>query len=345
MTSYGVTMQQVFTALGRGNANAGGSYVEQGEQQYIIRGIGLLRSLDDIGQIVVAQRNGVPVLIRDIAAVAVGAVPRQGIVGQDGDDEVVTGIVLMRKGENPSDVLADVKARVETLNQSILPHGREDRSLLRSHVADRNDAAHRVQEPARRRGAGDRRAVLFLGSFRAAAIVAVMIPLSLLATFIGLTIRGIPANLLSLGAMDFGIIVDGAVIVVENIFRQLSQLRGSPDADTRRAHHSRRHGAGRAADVLLDADHHPRPHADLHPAAAGRAHLRAHGVHDHVGAHRIAALLADPGAAALLRAAEEDVRTRRTGWSTPASASTAPCSTRRSPAAAPSSCAPWRCSR
>src|SRR5471032_2729468 len=123
MGSYGVTMQQVFTALGRGNANAGGSYIERGEQQYIVRGIGLLRSVDDIGQIVVAQRNGVPVLVHDIATVDVGAVPRQGITGQDGDDEAVTGIVLMRKGENPSEVLAALKERVDTLNSSILPQG------------------------------------------------------------------------------------------------------------------------------------------------------------------------------------------------------------------------------
>src|SRR5262249_34058952 len=121
MKSYNVTLQQVFTALGRGNANAGGSFLERGEQQYLIRGIGMLRSSDDIGGVVGAERGGTPLLIRDIADVAVGAVPRQGIVGQDGDDEVVSGIVLMRKGENPSEVLAAVKDRVAALNASILP--------------------------------------------------------------------------------------------------------------------------------------------------------------------------------------------------------------------------------
>src|SRR5438477_7174695 len=105
MKSYNVTLQQVFTALGRGNANAGGSFLEQGEQQYLIRGIGMLRSSDDIGDIVVAEHGGTPLLIRDLAQVATGAVPRQGLVGQDGDDEIVSGIVLMRKGENPSEVL------------------------------------------------------------------------------------------------------------------------------------------------------------------------------------------------------------------------------------------------
>src|SRR5262252_8564348 len=121
MKAYNVTLQQVFTALGRGNANAGGSFLEQGEQQYLIRGIGMLRSSDDIGQIVVAEHGGTPLLIRDIADVNVGAVPRQGIVGQDDDDEIVSGIVLMRKGENPSEVLKAVKERVAALNASILP--------------------------------------------------------------------------------------------------------------------------------------------------------------------------------------------------------------------------------
>src|SRR6478736_5182306 len=112
MKAYNVSLQQVFTALGRGNANAGGSSLEQGEQQYLIRGIGLLRSKDDIRNIVVAERNGTPLMIGDLAAVSVTSVPRQGIVGQDEDDDVVTGLVLMRKGENPSEVLAAVKERV-----------------------------------------------------------------------------------------------------------------------------------------------------------------------------------------------------------------------------------------
>ena len=223
MKAYNVTLQQVFTALGRGNANAGGSFLERGEQQYLIRGIGMLRSADDIGDIVVAERNGTPLMIHDIAGVQVGAVPRQGIVGQDGDDEIVSGIVLMRKGENPSDVLAAVKERVAALNTSILPKPVQivpfyDRTTLIDttlHTVFRNllEGAMLVTVVL----------FLFLGNIRAAGIVAVVIPLSLLATFIGLRIRGIPANLLSLGAMDFGIIVDGAVIVLENVFRHLME--------------------------------------------------------------------------------------------------------------------------
>src|SRR5207244_307682 len=111
MKSFGITLQQVVTALGRGSANAGGSYVEQGEQQYLIRGIGLLQSKEDIGTIVVAERNNIPLLLGDVADVRVSAVPRQGIIGKDEDDDVVSGIVLMRKGENPSIVLNSIKSR------------------------------------------------------------------------------------------------------------------------------------------------------------------------------------------------------------------------------------------
>src|SRR5881296_3251010 len=223
MKSYNVTLQQVFTALGRGNANAGGSFLEQGEQQYLIRGIGMLRSGDDIGDIVVAEHRGTPLRISDIASVVTSAVPRQGIVGQDGDDEIVSGIVLMRKGENPSDVLAAVKDRVAAMNASILPKPVRivpfyDRTKLIDttlHTVFKNllEGALLVTIVL----------YLFLGNFRAAGIVAVVIPLSLLTTFIGLRLRAIPANLLSLGAMDFGIIVDGAVIVLENVFRHLTE--------------------------------------------------------------------------------------------------------------------------
>jgi cobalt-zinc-cadmium resistance protein CzcA len=225
MKSYGVTLQQVFTALGRGNANAGGSFLERGEQQYLIRGIGMLQSPDDIGEIVVAEHGGTPLLIRDIADVTLSAVPRQGIIGQDGDDDIVSGIVLMRKGENPSDVLAAVKDRVAAMNASILPKPVRivpfyDRTKLIDttlHTVFKNllEGALLVTIVL----------YLFLGNFRAAGIVAVIIPLSLLATFIGLRLRAIPANLLSLGAMDFGIIVDGAVIVLENVFRRLTEHR------------------------------------------------------------------------------------------------------------------------
>ncbi len=223
MRDFKVTLAQLSLAIERGNANAGGSYVEQGRQQYLIRGIGLFTGPQDIADVAVAERNGVPVLVRDIATVNVGAVPRQGISGQNEEDDVVTGVVLMRRGENPSNVLRGVREKIDALNATGLPPGVKvepiyDRTWLISKTL-KTVFTNLVE------GALLVSFVLwlFLGNLRAAAIVAVTIPLALLATFLGLTWVGIPANLLSLGAMDFGIIVDGAVIVVENVFRKLSE--------------------------------------------------------------------------------------------------------------------------
>jgi cobalt-zinc-cadmium resistance protein CzcA len=223
LRDYKVTLRQLTEALGRGNSNAGGGYTEQGRQQYLIRGIGLLRSPEEIGNIVVAERNGTPVLVKHVAEVSVGNVPRQGIVGQDDEDDVTSGIVLMRKGENPSLVLAQLKAKVAQLNDAVLPKHVKivpfyDRTwlierTLKTVFTNLLEGALLVTAVL----------ILFLGNLRAAFIVALLIPLSLLATFLGLTFLGIPANLLSLGAMDFGIIVDGAVIVVENVFRRLGE--------------------------------------------------------------------------------------------------------------------------
>ncbi|MBN9410002.1 MAG: efflux RND transporter permease subunit [Burkholderiales bacterium] len=223
LRAYKLTFQNLLDALGRGNSNAGGSYLAQGSQQYAIRGIGLLQSADDIGRIVVTARGGTPILIRDVATVAIGAVPRLGVVGQDDTDDVVTGIVVMRKGENPSVVLKNVKEKIAQLNERVLPKGVQivpfyDRTWLMEKTLTtvfRNlvEGALLVSLVL----------YLFLSNLRASLAVVVIIPLSLLATFMGLKIMGVPANLLSLGAMDFGIIVDGAVIVIENIMHRLSE--------------------------------------------------------------------------------------------------------------------------
>ncbi|MDB5901217.1 MAG: metal transporter CzcA, partial [Betaproteobacteria bacterium] len=226
---YKISLQQLFSALERGSSNAGGGYVEQGRQQFLIRGIGLVRSPEEVLDIVVAERNGVPVLVRHIAGLSIGSVPRQGVIGQDDDPDIVTGVVLMRKGENPAVVLDAVKQKVALLNSSVLPKGVSvipyyDRTwlldkTLKTVFSNLVEGATLVTLVL----------VLFLGNFRAAAIVASIIPLSLLGTFLGLTFLGVPANLLSLGAMDFGIIVDGAVIVVENVFRRLGERHHAPD--------------------------------------------------------------------------------------------------------------------
>ena len=223
LRAYKLTLQDLQNALGRGNANAGGSYVAQGTQQFAIRGIGLLHNADDIGQIVVTARGNTPVLVRDVASVATGAVPRLGTVGQDQDDDVVTGIVIMRKGENPSVVLKGVKDKIADLNARVLPAGVQivpfyDRTWLMGKTLTtvfRNlvEGALLVSLVL----------YLFLSNLRASLAVVLVIPLALLSTFLGLKIMGVPANLLSLGAMDFGIIVDGAVIVIENIMHRLAE--------------------------------------------------------------------------------------------------------------------------
>lgn len=228
-----LTLGQLFSALERANANAGGGSVAQGRQQFLIRSIGLLRSSADIGQVVVAENTGSPILVRDLAEVVESRVPEQGIVGYTGQgadqDEVVSGIVLLRKDENPSFVLDALKAKVDTLNASVLPKGVQlvpfyDRSwliskTLRTVFTNLLEGALLVTVVL----------YLFLADFRAAGIVASVIPLALLGTFIGLSLVGIPANLLSLGAMDFGIIVDGAVIVIENIFRRVGEASQRDD--------------------------------------------------------------------------------------------------------------------
>ena len=223
LRDYKITLAQLSQAIQRGNANAGGSYVEQGRQQYLIRGIGLFQGPEDIENVVVAERGGTPVLVRNVAAVALGSVPRQGVAGQDADDDIVTGVVLMRRGENPSAVLKLVREKIDQLNETGLSGGVKvvpiyDRTwliekTLTTVFSNLLEGALLVSLVL----------YLFLGNIRAAFIVAVTIPLALLATFLGLTWIGIPANLLSLGAMDFGIIVDGAVIVVENVFRRLTE--------------------------------------------------------------------------------------------------------------------------
>ena len=234
LRAYKLTFQNLLDALGRGNANAGGSYVAQGPQQFAIRGIGLLNSADDIGRIVVSARGGTPILVRDIAAVNIGAVPRLGIVGQDKDDDVVTGIVIMRKGENPSVVLKGVKEKIAALNAKGLPQGVQivpyyDRTwlmgkTLKTVFGNLVEGALLVALVL----------YLFLSNFRASLAVVVIIPLALLSTFLGLKIMGVPANLLSLGALDFGIIVDGAVIVIENILHRLAEKKEDMTISERR---------------------------------------------------------------------------------------------------------------
>ncbi|WP_313144631.1 CusA/CzcA family heavy metal efflux RND transporter [Stenotrophomonas sp.] len=229
----GISLGEFSEALEKGSSNAGGGYVERGQQQFLIRGVGLMHSPADIGSVVVAQKGGTPVLVRDLASIADTGLPRQGLVGQGDNDDAVFGMVLMRKGENPSDVLDALHARVAEIEASQLPAGVSiepfyDRSWLVSTTL--KTVFRNLLE-----GAVLVFLVLwlFLYNARAALIVAAMMPLALLSTFLGLHLWGVPANLLSLGAMDFGIIIDGAVIVTEHIVSRLSALPRTADRKTR----------------------------------------------------------------------------------------------------------------
>ena len=223
---YHLAIPQVLTALAANNANAGGGFYSQGGQFYYVRGIGLVRNTDDIGNIVVGSSKGVPIRVRDIGDVAIGHAPRLGQFGFQKNDDAVEGVILMRRGEQTQTVLKGVEAKTEELNRVILPsdvkvHPFYDRSELVRLTTD-------TVEANLLRGMILVIIVLifFLVSFRAAIIVALTIPLSLLFAFIVLHAHDVAANLLSIGAIDFGIVIDGTVVMIENIYRELALREG-----------------------------------------------------------------------------------------------------------------------
>ncbi|MBO9535168.1 CusA/CzcA family heavy metal efflux RND transporter [Herbaspirillum sp.] len=219
LVKYNLSLNQITQAISSNNANAGGSIMQRGEQGLVIRGVGLIRSLADLGNVVVTQKNGVPVLVKDLGKVVLGEQERHGVVGIDGNPDAIEGITLLLKNENPSQVMQGVHEAVQDLNEHILPKDVKvvpyiDRSKL-------VDATVHTVGKTLMEGMVLVSLVLFLflGSPRAAAIVAITIPLSLLAAFTLMHHFKIPANLLSLGAIDFGILVDGAIVVVESVLR------------------------------------------------------------------------------------------------------------------------------
>src|SRR5215467_9280415 len=221
---YHLTIPQVTAALAANNANAGGGFYSQGGQFYYVRGIGLVRTTEDIGNIVVGVNKGVPV--RDIGDVTIGHAPRLGQFGYKKNDDAVEGVILMLRGEQTQNVLKGVEAKTEELNKQILPpdvkiHPYYDRSELVDLTTD-------TVEANLLRGMVLVLIVLifFLVSIRAAIIVALTIPLSLLFAFIVLHAHDVAANLLSIGAIDFGIVIDGTVVMIENIYRELALREG-----------------------------------------------------------------------------------------------------------------------
>src|SRR5215469_7407436 len=223
---YHLTVPQVTNALAANNANAGGGFYSQGGQFYYVRGIGLVRNTEDIGNIVVGSNKGVPIRVRNIGEVTIGHAPRLGQFGFQKNDDAVEGVILMRRGEQTQTVLKGVEAKTDELNKLILPFDVKvvpfyDRSELVKLTTD-------TVEANLLRGMALVFIVLlfFLGSIRAAVIVALTVPLSLLFAFIVLHAHDVAANLLSIGAIDFGIVIDGTVVMVENIFRELALRKG-----------------------------------------------------------------------------------------------------------------------
>ena len=237
LRAYNLTLKQVFDAVAANNANAGGSYIREGQYALMVRGIGLVRSTDDLDNVVVTSLKGTPVRVRDIGHAGIGHAIRFGVLGRDHADDLVQGIVLMRKGENPDAVIEGVRAKIEAL-QKTLPAG----VTMRPYYSRDRLVRTTVTTVMRNLLEGAALVIvllsLFLYNLRAALIVALTIPLSLLFAFVFMDLRGIPANLLSLGAIDFGIIVDGAVIMTENILRHLAERRVTGERVVREVQHA-----------------------------------------------------------------------------------------------------------
>lgn len=232
LAQYNLTLHQVVDAIQTNNANAGGSILVRGDQGFVVRGIGLIRSLGDLGNVVVAQKNGTPVFVKNLGQLHLGALERRGILGKDEDPDGVSGIVLLLRGSNPSVVLEGIHKKTDELNNGLLPAGVKVVAYLdRTELV--NTTLHTVSHTLLE-GVGLVLLVLllFLGSPRAALIGAVTIPLALLIAFILMSFTNIPANLLSLGAIDFGIIVDSAIVVLESVLRRREQNPDRPLTET-----------------------------------------------------------------------------------------------------------------
>lgn len=227
IAGVGLTAQQVQAALAANNSNAGGGFYSQGGQFYYVRGIGRLQTLEDIGNVVLAVHDGTPVLVKDVARVQVGIAPRLGEFGYQKQDDAVEGVISLRTGEKTQDVLKRIEAKTRELNEQILPkdvkihsfYDRSDLIALTTQVVEQNLVRGMLLVVVI--------LIFFLYDVRAGLIVAVTIPLSLLVAFICLDLQGASANLLSIGAVDFGILVDAAVVMVENIYRQIADREGT----------------------------------------------------------------------------------------------------------------------
>ncbi|HEX8777440.1 MAG TPA: efflux RND transporter permease subunit, partial [Rhodanobacter sp.] len=227
IAAQGLSVSQVEAAIAANNGNAGGGFYTEGGQFIYVRGLGLIKTTEDIGNIVLAVHNGTPVLVKDVGKVEIGIAPRLGEFGYMGQDDAVEGVILMLTGQKTQDVLRRVEAKTRELNQHVLPpdvkihpfYDLSDLIAATTHVVQRNLLLGMLLVVAV--------LIFFLYDVRAGLIVAVTIPLALLFAFVCIQLQGASANLLSIGAVDFGILVDGASFMVENIFRELAKRHGT----------------------------------------------------------------------------------------------------------------------
>ncbi len=223
LKNYGITSLELYQAIANSNINVGGDVITKSSQAYVVRGIGLINDMEELRNIVVKNIHGTPVLVRHLAEVHEACLPRLGQVGRMAEDDVVQGIVIMRKGENPAEVIDALKAKIEYINEEVLPedvqivtfYDRENLVNLAVHTVSRNLVEGILLVTFI--------VLIFMADWRTTVVVAVVIPLALLFAFICLRVMGMSANLLSMGAIDFGIIIDGAVVMVEGIFVALDR--------------------------------------------------------------------------------------------------------------------------
>ena len=223
LKNYGITSLELYQAIANSNINVGGDVITKSSQAYVVRGIGLINDMEELRNIVVKNIHGTPVLVRHLAEVHEACLPRLGQVGRMAEDDVVQGIVIMRKGENPAEVIDALKAKIEYINKEDLPedvqivtfYDRENLVNLAVHTVSRNLVEGILLVTFI--------VLIFMADWRTTVVVAVVIPLALLFAFICLRVMGMSANLLSMGAIDFGIIIDGAVVMVEGIFVALDR--------------------------------------------------------------------------------------------------------------------------
>lgn len=223
LKNYGITSLELYQAIANSNINVGGDVITKSSQAYVVRGIGLINDMEEVRNIVVKNIHGTPVLVRHLAEVHEACLPRLGQVGRMAEDDVVQGIVIMRKGENPAEVIDALKAKIEYINKEVLPedvqivtfYDRENLVNLAVHTVSRNLVEGILLVTFI--------VLIFMADWRTTVVVAVVIPLALLFAFICLRVMGMSANLLSMGAIDFGIIIDGAVVMVEGIFVALDR--------------------------------------------------------------------------------------------------------------------------